>query len=224
MTRLLYLEDSQRMKENTTVKAIGQDERGAYVVMDQTIFYPQGGGQPSDVGFIEGAPARIGITMVRSFNGEVRHYVNDGRVIPFIQNERVILHVDPLRRALHTRYHTAAHLIADVIQVLEPSLKALKSHSFPGEAYVEFQGVSGIELGDLQTEIQRQIAKNLPVYTINKSGQEAESPLFRTVQFGDFPPTPCGGTHVTFLAEIGNIQLKAAKVKKGITKVRYEIQ
>lgn len=52
MTQLSYFEDTYKFEDTAVIKANGKDENGDFLILNQTIFYPQGGGQPSDRGTI----------------------------------------------------------------------------------------------------------------------------------------------------------------------------
>lgn len=65
MTTQLYLENSYIYQSSTTIVTSSQDERGHYILLDQTIFYPQGGGQPSDYGKIRCNKFELEVNHVR---------------------------------------------------------------------------------------------------------------------------------------------------------------
>lgn len=52
MTSLIYLQDTYLYEYTTSLSHVGSDSRGSYIVCDETIFYPKGGGQPCDIGVI----------------------------------------------------------------------------------------------------------------------------------------------------------------------------
>ena len=76
MTKLLYLDDSYIFESKATITGKMVDEKGPYILLDQTIFYPQGGGQPSDQGIIQGDGFQLEITFVRQFEDKIFHYLN----------------------------------------------------------------------------------------------------------------------------------------------------
>lgn len=83
-TILLYLEDTYLFEETANVVQSGGNENGKYIILDKTIFYPQGGGQPTDTGIIQNENAQFYVSMVRmDENGIVYHYgeYNMGRLM-----------------------------------------------------------------------------------------------------------------------------------------------
>lgn len=73
---------------------------------------------------------------------EIRHYVPSDLDLENLKNITVNIKIDNSRRLLNARYHTAAHLLGNVVENMYPDLKAFKGHySFPGEAYVGFADI-----------------------------------------------------------------------------------
>ena len=234
MTKQLYLQDSYLFKSRRNITAQGQDEKGIYILLDQTIFYPQGGGQPSDQGKIEGNGIELEVLQVRQVENEIRHYVSS------IQSETLVgssvsCVIDQERRILNARYHTAGHLLGNVIESIYPQLKAVKGHSFPKEAYVEFQGFGIPDIIQIADALQKAIQDNLltqafeidPISFENKfyklSYQIPGNKVFRVMQIGNYPPIPCGGTHLANTKEIGNVVINKIKVKNNVVRVSYEM-
>lgn len=145
------------------------------------------------------------------------------------------LSVDRERRLLNARYHTAAHLLGNVVESLHPDLKAIKGHSFPKEAYVDFQGESLPDLEKVQAALKAAIESDLStrIFEIDRVSFETKYyPLpyptpahkdFRVMQIGNFLPVPCGGTHLFSLKEIGEIRLPKMKSKDKIHHISYEV-
>ena len=107
MTRKLYYEDPYQLEFNSTVTKTDQDERGPYVVLEATAFYPTGGGQPHDTGTLNS----IDVIDVEEVDGEVRHYIKE----EFPQSgEDVDGSVDPKRRIDHMQQHSGQHIISAV--------------------------------------------------------------------------------------------------------------
>ena len=234
MTELLYLNDTYLFDCEAKILGQAQDDRGAYLVLDRTIFYPQGGGQPSDQGNIKAEEFNVEVTHVRQVDGEIRHYVNT--VLNDIKvNKAVSCVVDKNRRLLNARYHTAAHLLGNAVEKIYPMLKAMKGHSFPQEAYLEFSGSEIPDISEVMNNLQQAIEADLAtqIFEIDHMAFEEkfyklpykipENKTFRVMQIGDYLPVPCGGTHLNHLAEIGTIKLGKIKAKNGLVRVSYEV-
>lgn len=106
MTDLLYLpSDDYKTSFQATVTNTGDD----YVVLDQTLFYKTGGGQPCDHGTLSYNDESVRVTQVKKEHGEIRHYL-EGPVPPV--DATVEGEVDWERRYDHMRMHTAQHLVS----------------------------------------------------------------------------------------------------------------
>lgn len=235
MTYLRYLEDSYRLKEQARVLDIQEHEKGTALILDKTIFHPQGGGQPADQGWIEGANGAVEVHDVRmSEDRDVLHFINP-ELRGFQKNDAVSLRVDEEKRALHARLHTAGHLLDHAVQ--EAGIEGLepgKGFHFPDGPYVEYEGSLGgaKEWAETVERIANELVEaDLPVEACELSPEEAEEQgisapegkLARVVRIGKFPPIGCGGTHVKNTSEIGAISVRKMKSKKGKTKVGYEV-
>ena len=71
---LVYLEEQELLEFDAEIEALGKDERGAYLVLNRTVMYPQGGGQPSDQGKIQTDGNEFSVRFVGSVGDLVRHY------------------------------------------------------------------------------------------------------------------------------------------------------
>lgn len=239
MTQLVYLEYPHLFKLSSTILEEGMDNRGYYIILDKTLFYSQGGGQPADQGscMIKETPYSLEVQDVRNHEGGMRHYYGAASLPFSLKGTSVELAVNESLRVTHSRYHTAGHLIADVLENEYPFLKPYKGHHFPGEAYVAFkekdQSVVAaedvqtlldskiqedrmVETKDLEESLKEDILKELP-YTL------PEGKPLRVCHIEGFRPVPCGGTHVTSLKKLGQVRVKKCNSKKGTLKVSYEM-
>jgi alanyl-tRNA synthetase len=234
MTIQLYLKDTYLFHYKATLLKVGQDDKGHFIVLDQTIFYPQGGGQPSDQGIIQHDRVKLEITSVRQVADEIRHYTSlfcDESLV----NALVDCFVNQERRLLNSRYHTAAHLLGNIVEIAYPQLKAVKGHSFPGEAYVEFEGEHIVDPLKIQTVMNEELSSDhkISIFEIAPLSFEErfyklpysipENKKFRVMQIGTLSPVPCGGTHVASTKEIGDIMIRKIKVKNSVIRISYEV-
>lgn len=236
-TRLDYLQNTYQFEATAKLLGVSSDEHGLFLVFDQTIFYPQGGGQPWDLGTITVGDQSYPVNAVGYKDGIVCHRgafagakLNVG--------DSVILRIDPERRRLNARLHTAGHLIQAAFNELYPNVKPLKGHHYPDGPYVEFltpmeipetmasrlealvnekvrQGVSVTQEATTYEFIVRNAAfvpSNLP----------RDKPL-RIVVIGHYAPLPCGGTHVQSTKEIGEVRIRKMKTKDGVLRVSYNL-
>lgn len=210
MTRRLYWESNATESEVEVLHCEKLATADGYVVrLNATPFHPQGGGQPSDVGWI----GNVEVFQVEESDKEIIHYLRQA-VAPGITTARV----DVARRQRHSRLHSAGHLIGHSLEPL--AWKPVKAHHWPGEARVVFKPADGAQVVDVatvQSHCDALIAGNLPRISLVDENQ------FRQVGFGHLPPYGCGGTHVEATAELNGLQIVSVLVKKGQLIVQYDI-
>jgi Ser-tRNA(Ala) deacylase AlaX len=227
----------------------GSDEDHV-VVTDKTIFHPQGGGQPSDVGVITGqydtsfAVAAVRMDAVR--DGQVLHFGRfsaSGSGI-FKEGESVEQAIDVEKRLLYSRLHTAGHVLgAAVRHLLENEISGfdeLKASHFPESAACEFQGViEGKWKEPIQKKVDEYLAAKMPVEIdwwdeedFQKHGLErlipdrSLAPLgekFRVANIVGAEVYPCGGTHVDTTDLCGETKVKKISRSKGTSRVSYSV-
>lgn len=205
--RLYYYHDDLQLQAR--VLACTAQEGGSYAVqLDATLFHPQGGGQPSDSGTIDG----VAVLRVAAQGDQLLHYLAEP-----LSCGPVTLEIDGEQRQLHTRWHSAGHLIGWLGE--NRGWQPVKAHHWPGEGRITFApGAQATELGQeyLQQRLTDMIAADLPRRQLEQQGM-------RQVGFGDLPAYGCGGTHVRSLAELGKVQITAVKMKKGQLIVQYQV-
>jgi alanyl-tRNA synthetase len=201
----------------TMVTTIGNDEGRPWVKLKETLFHPQGGGQPADHGTINGIPV---LHVVSVAGGEdVIHYLErEGLCV----GDVVTMQVEPERRQRSARLHTAGHLIAALIEHNFPSIKATGGHHWPGEARVEFNGQLLPSPPAVQEYLDDALVESIrradPVEVI----AELDGP--RAIQIGKFPQVPCGGTHVANTSVLQKVVITRVSIKKGALRVSYEVE
>ena len=139
-TKLQYFENTYKFNNSAAIQAAGRDNLGYFLTLDQTILYPQGGGQPSDSGTIEAGDVSIPIHLVKSVGSDVRHYTDND--YSHMVGTKGQCTVDHEKRLMHARLHTSGHLISNVVEMLYPHWRAIKGHHFPEQCYVEFSSNS----------------------------------------------------------------------------------
>jgi alanyl-tRNA synthetase len=234
MTKKLYLQDTYQFDFESLIQEVSKDEKGIFIILDQTAFYPQGGGQPSDHGVIRNDHFEAHVIHIAQHSDQIRHYI-EPIATEILVAQKVYGAVDQKRRLTNARYHTAGHLLGNIVEILNPKLKAMKGHSFPGEAYVEFQGDEAIDVGVLQNTINEAIARDdkTTIFEIDPKVFEKQfyklpysipdNKKFRVMQIGNMSPVPCGGTHLSSIGEIGLIKINKIKNKNTILRVSYEV-
>ncbi|MFB6204489.1 MAG: alanyl-tRNA editing protein [Candidatus Nanohaloarchaea archaeon] len=237
MTELLYLPDRNYDKE-FEAEVTKTREMDGYIVLDRTLFYPEGGGQPADRGVISWEGEEREVTDVKKNGSEVRHFV-EGDDLPEPGTE-VHGTIDWDRRYKHMRMHTAQHLLSWVVlQRYGASTAGNQIHE--DRSRIDFAPVEFDE-GDIETiekQVNAFIQKDLEVEKESMSRDRVESEVeegrtnldlipdsvdpLRVVVIGDEDLCPCGGTHVDSLGEIGGINI-TNRISKGADTERIEFE
>ena len=237
-TILRYLENSYLYLLKARVVAVQPTTSAFSVVLDETIFHPQGGGQPSDRGTITSAKAKFNVTKSTfdAQSGIVHHeglFEGDSK---FDEGEEVSLWIDDNVRQLSRRNHSAGHLLALAVRECQLPIKEVKGYHFPEGPYVEFEGKTTNDAQKLiETKANELISKSLKMTaTLVDKTKLAELSLVvpehipenkptRVVTIDGWKGTPCGGTHVSNTFEIGPLQVRKITTRKENTKISYVI-
>jgi alanyl-tRNA synthetase len=214
MVTKTYLRSNQ-LNLTTTVTDIGNDDKGKWVRLEETLFHPQGGGQQADKGFINDSPV---VHVSHTIDGEVNHYVDEKT--PLAIGDSAFISINEEVRALNTKLHTAGHFIAAVIEENFPELHAVGGHHWPGESRVEFEGnaITQDVVPFLEKEISKGIKDDLP---IDVEGNPFSS---RKIKIWHYTSVPCGGTHLTSTAQLEGLKITKSKSNKGRLRISYEIE
>lgn len=237
ITKPLYLEDTYLFESTAKVVAVENDEQGTLVVLDETIFYPQGGGQPTDIGTITFSNVTFRVTKVLyRTDGSIAHYGNFSNG-EFHSGESVALVIDQSIRIKNARNHTAGHVLTFAVEVAYPHLVGMKGYHFPDGTYVEFDGILSEEdkalfSEKISDEVRGMIEKELPI-TIKLVTSDELALLCKNVlpnmpkdkpmrvMIVDGIALGCGGTHLSNTKEIGTFSIRKIKQEKGKLKVSY---
>lgn len=239
MTELKYLEDTEMFQSEAIVTSFDPETpTGSVMVLNQTIFYPQGGGQPTDTGTISEDAASFDVSRV-SFRDGVVYHAGTMTKGAFQAGDKVHLAIDGDRRMRHAKLHTGGHLVMTAVDRLL-HLPAVKGYHFPDGPYVEFIGTTGTEgreqlLADIQTVLDKLVAEDSAVTSQFITVEELqEQGIYVPAEIPAGKPTrvvitsgyksPCGGTHVKRLGELSGLRAKAIKSKSGNTRVSYYIE
>lgn len=220
----IYYNNPYLIKWETDVEEVTEKDGKYYVTLAETTFYPEGGGQPSDKGTIDG----IELIDLIEENGTICH------ILPAQPSgKKVECEIDWIRRFDHMQQHTGQHLLSAVFYNM---YKGETSSFHLGEDYVSID----ISLGEISAEmantvesaVNEYIFKDLQIKTyIIKPDEVSKYPLrklppaedsIRIVEIDNIDYSPCCGTHVTRTGEIGIIKILKTEKYKGITRVYFK--
>jgi misacylated tRNA(Ala) deacylase len=226
MTKILYHAANEYQKK-FTAEVLKADEEKSYVVLDRTLFYKEGGGQPADHGKISWESGEAEVTEVQKEHGEIRHYIE--RDIP---EEGIEIHgdIDWERRYKHMKMHTAQHIVSKVVldeynattagnQVhAERSRIDFEPADFDEEDLEKIEEKAN-EIINADIELQK---SEVPRDRLEEETEEGRTNLdlipdhidpLRAVEIGDIDICPCGGTHVDSTGELGELEIVERRSK-----------
>jgi misacylated tRNA(Ala) deacylase len=229
-TQLLFRDDAYLRSCEATVTALLPEG----VVLDRTVFYAQGGGQPGDAGTIErdGRAMPVANAVYGPDRATIVHQVPpDHGLAP---GDRVVAHLDWARRYARMRVHTALHLLS----VLLP-YPVTGGAIGDGEGRLDFDlAEASLDKDDLTARLTALVDRDAAVTEswITDAELDANPGLVKTmsvqpprgsgrvrlVEIAGIDLQPCGGTHVRATAEIGRVAVTGIE-KKGRQNRRVRI-
>ena len=231
-TDLLFLRDAYLRECEATILEV----RGSGVVLDRTVFYYTGGGQPHDTGTIAGSP----VVDVRKDGGEIVHVLAEGSACPTV-GEKVICEIDWDRRHRLMRTHTAMHVLCGVIWN-EWKVPVTGGNMEPLSARMDFEFDPLPEgfAARVETLVNEAIARDHPIEVsfLPRETAVVDEDLIRTkvslipesvseirvVDIVGLDKQADGGTHVRSTAEVGAFRVVKTENKgKGNKRIRVEV-
>jgi len=221
-----YERDAFLTELETEVTAVGREGSGFFAVTADTVFYPEGGGQPAD----RGTMGEVEVIDVQKTDGVIRHFLSAELTLGPVHQA-----LDWDRRFDHMQQHTGQHLLTAV---------ALGRFGWPTTAFHLGPVVSDIELdvasladgdlGRLEDAVAREILSARPVSIRHARVDEMEAlgvrsrllpeghtGELRLVEIEGLDLNTCGGTHLRSTAEIGALALVGSEPMRGGTRVFF---
>ncbi|NLH21979.1 MAG: alanine--tRNA ligase, partial [Methanothrix sp.] len=205
-------------------------------VLDRTLLYPEGGGQPADHGTLERAGQEFAVVDVQKSGDAVLHKLNQ----PGLQKgDRVTGKVDMRRRLAHARHHTATHLVHDSAKRILGrhvwQAGAQKSEERARLDISHYRRITEAELKAIELEANRRVMELTAVDTQFLPREEAEKLFGFELYQGGVPPgkqirvvrvgtdiEACAGTHVTNTGMIGAIKiLRTERIQDGVERIEF---
>ena len=197
-------------------------EGGMYrVLLDQTAFFPEGGGQPADEGTLDG----IFVTDVQEIDGEIWHTVE----APLEPGKTVVGKLDFEKRFSNMQNHCGEHIVSGIVHRIY-GFNNVGFHMGSDVITVDFDGVLTEEqLYDVEQEANKAVLRNVPVTISYPSKEELETMDYRSkkeiegqvriVTIEGCDSCACCGTHVAKTGEIRLIKILSAQKYKGGVRV-----
>jgi len=226
-TERLYYADSHLTVFDATVIDVTDRVSGwSGVTLDRSAFYPTGGGQPSDVGFLNSAKV---VECIDQEENGILHIVEG--TAPRI-GDRVTGQVDWSMRLDHLQQHTGQHILSQAfVSLYGAETNGFRMMKEASEIDVELENPSDSRI-QAAVELANEIIwgdRELRVHTVTPD-EAARMPLrkesgrtgtLRVIEIDNFDLTPCGGTHAQRSGEVGIITVRSWERAKGLTRVVF---
>jgi alanyl-tRNA synthetase len=234
-TKLLYYQDQYLREFSARVLRVIDN----YVVLDRTAFYPEGGGQPSDIGVLEARGVKVEVQNVVKSGDLILHQLQAGGLRP---GERVVGRIDWERRRALMAHHTGTHIILGAARrVLGPHVWQQGAQKGAERSRLDISHHKRIETRDLQ-EIERLanevVVQNRAVRVQWMNRNEAEQKygfdlyqggvvpgkLVRVVDIEGWNTQACAGTHFQRTGEVGLIKIiRTERIQDGIERLEFSV-
>jgi len=240
MTDDLYSRDSYLRSCDAAVIEV----RDEAVVLDRTVFYPRGGGQPGDSGVLrwEGGECGVTDTTKSHDDGEIVHAV-DPSTPPPKAGTSVTAELDWERRFQHMRTHTALHALSGVVFTEFGAKVTGGNMDSGGVARMDFEldGISQEFGHEVEERLNVRLAENVPVrvHFLPRAEAVADTDLIRTkvslipesvdpirvIDIVGIDKQADGGTHVASSGEVGRVRvIKTESKGKANKRIRIQLE
>ncbi len=239
-TRRLYYEDQDLV--TCTAKVVAKKDN--VLIFDQTIMYPQGGGQEWDEGTLDVKGTTFKVYNVQKLGQVILHFVEKAQVAKLAEvnvGDKVIIHLDKERRDACMKHHSATHtMIATCRNYFGPHVWQCGAHKSKEDGHIDFthfEKPTQAQLQELETRANAVIraALNLKVEEISRKDAEAEhgmrlyqgggavGKIIRIVTIPGLDVEACGGTHVHNTSEMNFIKISSCEqIQDGVIRLTYK--
>ncbi|MCD7035615.1 alanyl-tRNA editing protein [Metabacillus sp. GX 13764] len=223
MTRKLYYEDQYTKTFRSAVVKQAEEAGRPYAVLEETAFYPEGGGQPSDTGTLDG----VRVMEVKEEEGEIRHFLEHPLKVKEAEGK-----VDWERRFDHMQQHSGQHILSAAFRHVlgidtdafhlgtEISTIDLSAESLTEEMAEQAESwANGIIFSNKPIQAVWVKKEELEQYPLHK--QPAVEDNIRLVIIPEVDYNGCGGTHPNRTGETGIIKILNWEKHKKMTRVQF---
>jgi len=225
-TSRLYFTDSALLEFDASVVELKDSGSGTLVLLDQTAFYPTGGGQPHDVGSLDQSGV---LDVFEDETGSIYHLVSQSSFKP---GDTVRGKVDHIRRRDHLQQHSGQHILSQAfVQACGAETRSFHLGSETSTIDIELDSPVDEHMRAAE-EIANSVVFDDRPMRIHLVDEEAAARLplrkesavrgtIRVIEVEDFDWSPCGGTHASRTGEVGLIAIKSYERAKRMTRVEF---
>lgn len=227
ITQLLYETDGLLTTFSAVVISTGYlPEKGNWCALDRTAFFPEGGGQPSDTGYIEDEKGRkITVTDVQTVDGTVCHFIDK----ELSEGERITGSVDETVRYPRMQSHGAEHLVSGIIHNMF-GYDNVGFHMSKGELVLDINGpLSDDDIRTVEEKANMIVLENVPVTVSFPTAEEAQlidyrskldiSDNIRLVTIEGYDVCACCAPHLDCTGRFGVIKITGHMPHRGGTRI-----
>ena len=225
-TQITYWQNTYCFLSPTRIQSSGKDEKGFFIIPSSTIFYPGGGGQPMDIGYITSGKDECKIVGIDFNEGFIKHYLEFAPE-ELTADQEIAMRIDKENRLLAASLHTGGHWIAGIVaeNLLLP-LKPVKGYHYPDSPYVEFEGdramVNEEIIDRINAVIRTESQNDLKITATSNLSSNTVMPR-RMVTIENYAAIGCGGTHVNSTSEIKDTRITKIFFKNGKIRIGYKV-
>ncbi|MDO4273791.1 MAG: alanyl-tRNA editing protein [Eubacteriales bacterium] len=218
-TRRLYYEDAYRKEFTAKVLECRTVKKGYHILLDESAFYPEGGGQPSDRGLLD----QVKVSEVHEKEGELLHYTDE----PIEPGQEVIGRIDWEYRFDLMQQHSGEHMVSGLVHQAY-GYDNVGFHMGSDVITIDFNGMlDETQLAEIEELVNRKVWENKPVKiccpppeelkTLDYRSKKELTGKVRIVEFPEADVCACCGTHVASSGEIGMVKLlSVVKFREGV--------
>jgi len=237
-TKLLFYEKPNETKFKA--KILGFHENG--IILDQTLFYPEGGGQPSDKGTLETEDTKLKVEHAEKIRDIVIHRTDTKKLPKKLIGKTVRGNINWKRRMTLSRNHTGTHLIvAAARQILGDHIWQTGAQKGIKQSRIDLSHYKRIKIDEIEKIedlANKYVRENLPVKTKWMERNLAEKKYGFTLYQGGIVPgdkirivkidkidvQACGGTHVPRTGDIGLIKInRTERIQDGVERIEFSV-
>jgi len=226
-TTKLYFRDSSLLEFSATVIEATASERGDLVVLDQTAFYPTGGGQPNDTGTLERGSV---VDVFEDNTGTIFHLIEQPGVIE--PGQKVTGLIDRARRLDHMQQHSGQHILSQAfVKSCGAETRSFHLGTQTSTIDIDLQSPTAEIMRAAEDIANAVVFEDRPmrVHVVNEE-QASQLPLrkesavrgdIRVIEVENFDWSPCGGTHAVHTGQVGMIAIRSYERAKKMTRVEF---